>query len=94
MKLGKKGKADAKNRLYLNKLFTKLGIDYCERCGSRIRLTFAHRFTRQHCNTVDEMRHVARICLKCHMEIEGTPTMTEEVDRLIDSRDDRMTQAA
>lgn len=85
--------ADSKNVAKLRKIFDAAGINYCERCSSTThRLTFAHRFTRQFIKTQEEMETVARICLPCHIAIEGKPWMKEEIDRLIASRDDRIYQ--
>jgi hypothetical protein len=90
---GKKMIADSKNVAKLTKKFDALGINYCERCSSTIhRLTFAHRFTRQFVKTQDEMETVARICLPCHIAIEGKPDMAEIIDSLIATRDDRIHQ--
>lgn len=94
IKKGRKGKANDKNVAKLRKLFDALGINYCERCSSTIGLTFAHRFTRQFVKTQEEMETVARICLVCHIAIEGKPDMKEIIDGLIETRDDRIYQSA
>lgn len=87
---GKKSIANEKNVAKLTKMFNELGIRYCERCSSTIGLTFAHRFTRQHIKTQEEMETVARICLVCHIEIEGKPDMKKIIDGLIERRNDRL----
>lgn len=93
--IGKKMKADKKNVAKLTQLFLSMGINYCERCSSTTGLTFAHRMTRQHMRgNQKEYETVARICLKCHIEIEGKPDMKEIIDELIASRDFRMTLGA
>lgn len=94
-RLGKKGAANLKNIAALKIKFNSLGICFCELCGKASNeLTFAHRTTRQHIRSQDDMEAVARLCLVCHIAIEGKPYMTEYIDRIIDNRIDRSFEAA
>ena len=86
--IGKKGKANLANVAELKIKFDAMGIRFCEKCGRSGELTFAHRTTRQHISTKEEMQAVVRICLECHIRIEGKPNMTEIVDGIIANRMD------
>lgn len=94
IKPGKKMKADAANRRYLNKFYRENQIDYCERCGSRLSFTSAHPTTRQHIKGKEALKIAARFCLKCHVDTEGKPNQKEEVESAIERRFENYWKAA
>jgi hypothetical protein len=88
MKRGKKTKAWDAARRKLKPFFENLGIDYCEMCGGRFGLSFAHSKKRR--NIVgDEIKEVILICVHpCHENLERLPEveMTEKVREIISNR--------
>ncbi len=88
-RLGKKSKANKKNNAELKQIFTKLGIDFCEICGCRFGLTWAHSRKRRFITTDEMMKHVALLCLPHHQEIERLPSlaMFQKVTEIIEKRD-------
>ena len=73
MKLSKKGKQNAKNNRELKQIFIKLGVDWCELCGTRFGLTWAHSRKRRFIENDEMMKEVALLCLKCHTQAEMLP---------------------
>lgn len=89
MKLGRKGKADAKNRRELKAEFDRRGIRNCEHCGTGFGLTFAHSLKRKDIKTAEQMKECALLCLPEHMRIEQLPPaeMAKEVRAYIAKRE-------
>jgi len=71
--IGKKGRADVKNRRELKKEFSERGIVTREHCGTDNGLTFAHALKRKDIHNEFDMKEVALLCLPRHMEIEQLP---------------------
>lgn len=88
-KLGRKGKADAKNRRELKKEFAEKGITRCEHCQTDNGLTFAHSKKRKDIKTEFDKKEVALLCLPEHMRIEQLPPveMAREVRAYIAKRE-------
>lgn len=88
MKLGKKGKANQKNNRELKKIFTELNIDFCEVCGTRDGLTYAHSKKRRFITDDQSMKEVALLCLRHHIEIEALShaEMYQKVTEIIERR--------
>lgn len=87
-RLGKRGREWENARRRLKKKFFELGIDFCEICGSRFGLSFAHSKKRRHIEG-DELTEVALVCIHpCHAELERLPEpeMTAKVRSIISNR--------
>lgn len=87
-RLGKKGKANAKNVRELKKIFSDMNVTFCENCGTTEALSFAHSLKRRHIHSEELMKEVACLCLKCHMAIEARPEseMTRFIRNIIANR--------
>lgn len=73
--------------LAINKAnFAKLGVTYCESCGTTSGLTFAHKKKRRHYRTVEELtdyNEVIVLCMYEHQLAEKSKRLTEQLfDRL------------
>ena len=69
------------NKILIDR-YRKSGIDYCESCGSREWLTFAHRQKRRHYSSIVELvepSEVILLCLKEHEKIEKDPELTRQL---------------
>ena len=68
----------------LDKLWKKKGINYCEICGGRFRLTNMHRHKRiwfydKPNHYLWDYKYCIRACLKCHMKLEHNKKETEKM---------------
>lgn len=72
----------AEEALRINKVnFARLGIHFCENCGSGLFTSFAHKRKRRHYRTLEELtdyEEVLLLCGKCHDAIERDPILTKE----------------
>lgn len=75
-------------RTKLKTQFESMGITYCEKCGTRNGLTFAHRLKRRFITDDTELMTVALLCLRCHQEVEQLPhqQMFEQITEVIENR--------
>jgi hypothetical protein len=87
-RFGKRGAAWNRVRASLKRDFDKLGIRFCENCGSTFNLSFAHRKKRRFITTEDELKCVALLCQICHefIEYSGHDRMFETITRIIENR--------
>jgi hypothetical protein len=78
----------SKVRKVLKVEFEKLGITFCEQCGSTFNLRFCHRYKRRFIITLEELKRVALLCEKCDVEIEyaGHDVLYEEITNIIENR--------
>ena len=83
-----------KVRSQLKKEFSAKGIEFCEMCGRRDYLSFAHRLKRRFITDEVELKMVALLCMSnpdgigCHNELEHSSheKMFEEITRIIENR--------
>jgi len=77
----KQTKINQKANRKLKELYQEKGIDYCEICGSRFGLTFAHRHKRVWYYRKPELlwdfNQTLVLCLKCHMILEKSRPLTK-----------------
>ena len=81
-KLGKRGKMNKKANAILAKIFLIEGTTWCEVCGSKDFLTWAHRSKRRFYRSVEELAdpyEVLLLCGDCHREIEYDKEATEKL---------------
>jgi hypothetical protein len=94
IRAGKKSKANKKNNAELKRIFEGLQITFCERCGNKFGLTFAHSLKRRFIQTDEQMKEVAVLCVPCHQFVERQPDMTAIIQSIISRRQDLSYQAA
>lgn len=82
--IGKIGKRNINANKILKEKFEELEICWCEKCGrSDLPLTNAHRHKRDWYYPVErqhllyDINQVLRLCIGCHIEIEGNTEKTE-----------------
>ena len=77
-----------KVRRQLKAEFDRLGIRFCERCGTTFNLRFCHRYKRRFITTMEELRTVALLCERCDTETEysGHQNLYDEITRIIEDR--------
>lgn len=83
--MSKRGLINAKANRQLKKLFTNLGVCWCESCGSTSNpLSYSHRHPRRWYydkpdETLWDHNQVILCCLPCHQDHEGNREKTEEL---------------
>lgn len=77
-----------KTRAKIKLDFEKKGITYCEMCGARNFLSFAHSKKRSDIKTQKDMEQVVLLCQKCHHSIEyiGHQEMYDAIIEIINNR--------
>lgn len=88
-KIGKRGKADKKNVRELKAIFERMNITFCEICGTRDFLSFAHSKKRKDIHNEFDMKHVALLCIADHEKFERLPPpeMFREISKIIEKRE-------
>jgi hypothetical protein len=85
--IGPRTKQWVRIRNELKKRFAGVGITFCELCGSRFGLGFAHRKRRRNCDEA-ELHIAALLCTDCHHSVDahGSDHMYNAVNEIIRNR--------
>lgn len=84
-------KADKKNVRELKRIFEQMNITFCEICGTRDFLSFAHSRKRRFITDDAGMKEVALLCIADHEILERLPheLMFERITEIINKREEK-----